>query len=96
MRCTESKKLLRRPEHNNERNSLPVSAGEGLKRVLEVTAWSSVLLLRLNNYNLCKEILEHELLERDVSLKAMTASMKKLENRLGSLMKERRLLEMNN
>lgn len=73
-----------------------VSAEEGARRVLEVTAERDDLLLRSNDYKVSKVNSKQKLSEQNDILKAMTASLKQLEKKLSSVMEEKRLLEKTN
>lgn len=49
MRTSDYARLSKTLGHNNQTNALSVSAGEGVERILEVTAERDPLLLRLND-----------------------------------------------
>lgn len=59
--------------HNIERNSLLVSTKVEMRRVLRVTTERYAILVRLNEYEASKEILEPNKSEPDVIWCVMTA-----------------------
>lgn len=64
-----------------------------MEMVLKVTAERDGHLLRLNDHRISKKSSERKLLERDVILKTMQASVKHLEKSLILLENETRRLE---
>lgn len=72
MHSTDSECLFRRLKHINERSSLSLSTKVAAGRVMNLTAQSGKLVLRLNDYKLSKNILEFK-----VSGKAVTVNVMK-------------------
>lgn len=78
IQSTDSAGLSKTLGYNNESNWHLVNAEEIAKSVLEVTADRDDLWLRLNDYRVCKEILDRKKTEQDDILKAMMASVRRM------------------
>lgn len=63
---------------------------------MEATAEIVDLLLRLNDHDVSKECFERKLSARNVILRPMTASVKRLDENLNSLENAKRLVEKTN
>lgn len=75
------------------KNLLSVSVEEGTQRLLKVRVQRNDLLQGLKNYKLSKENWERNLLERECTLKAITASVKHLRKKWSSSEYEHRSAE---
>lgn len=71
MRSTNTKGLLRRLGHSDDRSSLLVRGSKGTERVLEDSEERDVILLLLNDYKASKKNLKRRLLEQNSVLKTM-------------------------
>lgn len=72
-------RLTKRLVYSSEKLSLSIRAEEGAERVAEGAAERDDIFLQVNDYKVSKEVLEHELLEPDVTLKAPKVSVMHME-----------------
>lgn len=93
MRSKESEKLSRRLQDKVKRNSFSLSSKIDMEKVMQLTAETDDLLIRLNNYDMSKKHLEQKVFEQKLILKALTASVMQLEMRVPFLRDQRKLLQ---
>lgn len=76
VRSTDYEGMFRKIEKNYKRKVLSDSAEKYTERVLAVEDERDVLLLMLKDYKMCKENTKRKLMEQDVILNTIAASMK--------------------
>lgn len=85
MRSTNSEQLSRMLGDETERYFLSLWAEVAAERMMELTAEINGLLLRLTDYTVSKENLEQKESEREVTVKALMASVKQLAKKVWAL-----------